>query len=307
MLFKYQKNSLSRRDFVKTGLAGGAGLILGKYKLFADEIKPDVWVFHGSDKTKLINSCLEVINKNGGLGKNVKTLALKVNAAWARTPEQGATTHPDLIDAFLKGCKTLGIKNIVLPEHSCHRAKQTFNMSGILKVAKANRASMIDLGSKKKYFIDVNLPEARILKKARVARQFLESDVVINMPVAKHHHGATLTIAMKNWLGAVEDRGFFHRNNLHQCIADLCTLIKPAWTIIDATRIMLDRGPQGPTKNMKYPDLLILSRDQVAADVYTSTLFVDNPLKVEYIKIAGEMHIGQNDLSKITVHKIEVT
>jgi len=280
--------------------------------LFVDRLglaapaKTDVWVFHNEDKTKLMDACLKVIAERGKFGRDVKKLTLKVNAAWIRTPEQGANTHPELVSAFLKGCRGFGIKNIVLPEHPCNPGRFSFPKSGILQVAKANGAKMFDLGSNRKLYKEVAIPKGRRLKKAMVGRDFLETDALVNMPVAKHHGATTLTMAMKNWLGAVLDRGFWHRSGLHQCIADFSSFIKPTWTIIDATKIMMDRGPNGPSKNMKHPNLLILSRSQVAADTYASTLFHDSPEKVPYLRIARQMKLGPTKLTEIAVHKVEV-
>ena len=140
----------------------------------------------------------------------------------------------------------------------------------------------------------------------KVAAEFLEADAIVNIPVAKHHSAAKLTMAMKNWMGSVEDRGYWHRNGLHQCIADFSTFIKPTWTIIDATRIMMDSGPQGPAKKVKKPDLLIVSRDQVAADAYTSQLFHPSVDEIKYLRIARDMKIGQTDISRMNVRKVEV-
>ncbi len=108
-------------------------------------------------------------------------------------------------------------------------------------------------------------------------------------------------------MGAVQDRGFWHRNDLHQCIADFSTFIKPTWTIIDATRIMMDSGPQGPTRNMKFPNLLILSRSQIAAAVYAYTLFHNTPDKVGYLRIARENKMGPATIAEIELHKLEVS
>ena len=305
------KRAVARREFIRMGVAGAGSILLSDTLAFAADQKggrkTDVWVLHGKNKKDLMNACLKVIAENGGFGKKVKKLTLKVNAAWWRTPEQGANTHPELVEAFLRGCKDQGIKELVIPENPCDAAKNTFPRSGLLAVAKANGVPMIDLRSDKKLFKEVEIPKGKRLKKALVGKHFLETDALVNMPVAKHHSGADLTMAMKNWLGAVRDRGYWHRNNLHQCIADFSSFIKPAWAIVDATRIMLDRGPKGPSKNMKEPNLLIVSKDQVAADAYTSTLFPGRgPDKIKYLTIAGQMKLGTVDLAKIAVHKIEV-
>ena len=294
---------LSRRDFIRTGVLGLTALGLPR-SLFAADSTTQVWMIHGTNNAALMRRAIEIIDKNGGFGRNVRSLALKVNAAWAREPETGANTHPELVDEFLKGCHASGISNITLPEHPCARAEQSFTRSGILAAAEENEAEMIDLGGRD--YDEVELPNARNLRSAKVARQYLESDVVINMPVAKHHGGATLTISMKNWMGAVQDRGFWHRNDLHQCIADFSSFMKPRWSLVDATRIMKSRGPQGPSRDMEHPNLLIVSRDQVAADTVAATLFHKDPTKaVKYLKIAGEMGIGETKLDHITIHKIE--
>ena len=93
------------------------------------------------------------------------------------------------------------------------------------------------------------------------------------MPVAKHHGGATLTISMKNWMGAVDNntRRSWHRDGLHQCIADFSTYLKPHLVIVDATRIMLDHGPQGPGK-LAHPHEIIFSTDPAAADAYAGSV-----------------------------------
>jgi len=305
----YSGKTISRRTFIKASVATGMLLSLDPIDVYAaDGTGADVWVVTGADKAKLMRKCLEIIQQNGGFGIGVKNLALKVNAGWDRKPEDGANTHPELVDAFLKGCKEAGMAKVVLPEFSCHPAQKTFMASGIFEVAKKNGAEMIDLGTDKSSFVKTSLPKAVSLKEAEVSKYFLESYAVVNMPVAKHHSAASLTMAMKNWMGAVKDRGFWHKNNLHQCIADIATLIKPQWTIIDATRTMMDSGPQGPAKVLNTPNCVILSKDQVAADAYTAkTLFPESIWsKALYIKIAGEMKSGVADLDKMTIKKLEV-
>jgi len=304
---------LSRRQFMQAALAGGAASLLTGRMAFALEeaasapARTPVWIFHGQDKSALMKACMKTIAENGGLGDGARKLTLKVNGAWIRTPAQGANTHPELVDAFLKGCKDQGIAEVVLPEHACAKATESFVKSGLLDATKANGARMIDLQREKSLFKDVELPGGQNLKSARVAADFLETDVLVNMPVAKHHSGASMTCALKNWMGAVEDRNFWHRNNLHQCIADIGTLLRPRWTLVDATRIMLARGPQGPTDEMNRADLLILSRDQVAADAYTASLFPEDiQERIHYLRIAREMKLGAAEMSQLDVRKIEV-
>ena len=150
------------------------------------------------------------------------------------------------------------------------------------------------------------MPKGKICQKAKVSRDLLEADCLINIPVAKHHGGATLSLSMKNWMGAIDNntRRAWHRQGLHQCIADFSTFLKPTLVVIDATRIMLDHGPQGPGK-LAHPHEIILSRDPVAADAYAATLFGRKPFDIPHIRIAQEMGVGCADLAKVKVERIE--
>ncbi|MDF7805935.1 DUF362 domain-containing protein [Pontiellaceae bacterium B12219] len=301
--------SSTRRGFVKMGTAGTTLAMAASATevLAAENSGPDVWMLHGSDPRKLMQKALDIIQENGGFGPDAKTLALKVNAAWGRTPEEGANTHPDLVDVFIEGVKKGGIKTVVVPENPCSNAKISFDRSGIERVVKSHKCKMIDLKRKDKSFREVQIPKGKNLKSAEVAGEFLDADVVVNMPVAKHHKGSTLSMAMKNWMGIVKDRRFWHQNDLPQCIADFSSFFQATWTIIDATRCMMDSGPQGPAKELKHPDLLIISRDQVAADSVASAIFHDSPYDITYLKYAEEMGIGVVDQSRMNIHKIEVS
>ncbi len=302
------KSRISRRDFLKYTLTTGVAATIAPSWLALGRPQPidgtKVWIIHGTDKKKLMAKCLEIIFENGGFGSHPDNLTLKVNAAWARTPETGANTSPELVGAFLAGCRDAGIKKLTLPEHPCNNAKYAFTRSGILAEAEKYDADMIDLKKKKKFYKDYSISKGKSLTEAKVARQFMECDALVNMPVAKDHSAAVLTAAMKNWMGAVEDRGFWHRNDLNQCIADFSSFIKPQWSIVDATRLMLTKGPQGPSKDMKYPNLLVVSRDPVAADSFSATLFNDSIDKIGYLTIAKEMRLGETDLDRMNIIRL---
>ncbi len=308
MDYQESDSKVSRRDFIKMSAAGAIALALPGGRLLGSAVggATDVWVFHGKDNQALMRKAMEIVFKNGGFGKKAKNVALKVNAAWTRTPQQGGNTHPELVDAFIEKTMESGVKNIVVPEHPCRSGRESFPKSGIIQVVSKHGQKMIDLGKNRKSYRQTTLPKAVTLKKAKIAAEFLDADAVVNMPVAKHHGSAKLTMAMKNWMGAVLDRGAWHKSDLHQCIADFSTFMKPTWTMIDATRIMMDSGPQGPARKLKTPHLLIVSKDQVAADAYTSRLFHPSINAVKYLRIARAMKIGQTDLKKMNVRKIEV-
>ena len=120
--------------------------------------------------------------------------------------------------------------------------------------------------------------------------------------MAKHHGLSRLTLGIKNSMGVIGgNRGSLH-HDLGQSLADLATVIKPKLTLIDATRILLNNGPQGGNlADVRRLDTLIASADPVAADAYATTLFELRPDAIDSTVAAYRMGLGEMDLEKIRV------
>lgn len=295
--------SIKRRTFLKAGAT--AAMAAAVVPVQAAEPVSTVVVVHGEDIPKMIAAG---IAKMGGWEKFVKPgtkVALKPNLAWKSTPEQGGNTHPAIVREVVLAAEAAKAKQVLIPENTCQPEKETFPTSGILEALKGTKAKLYR--PKRADYVEVDVPKGKICRKAKVSRDLIEADCLINMPVAKHHGGATLTISMKNWMGAVDNntRRSWHRDGLHQCIADFSTYLKPHLVIVDATRIMLDHGPQGPGK-LAHPHEIIFSTDPAAADAYAASLFNKTPEDVPHIKLAGELGVGCIDLAKIKIERVEV-
>ena len=101
----------------------------------------------------------------------------------------------------------------------------------------------------------------------------MKADVLIDVPVAKTHGLARLTLGMKNLMGLIKNRSAIH-SNLGQRIADLTSLFHPTLTVIDAVRMLMANGPTGGNlDDVKQMDTVIVSPDIVAADSFAATLF----------------------------------
>jgi uncharacterized protein (DUF362 family) len=290
---------IHRREFLKASAAVAATLAFAPQRLFAQSTpaKSRVVVLHGTDIPLMLKTGVAALGGWGAFVKSGGRVTLKPNAGWASTPEQGANTHPALVEECIRSCVANGAASVVIPENSCSPSQKSFEMSGIGEAAKRAGARLYEPDDETD-FKTVELPRGKNLQQADVVRDVLETDCLINMPVAKSHGGAGLTVSMKNWMGSVRDRGFWHRNNLHQCIADCSTLIRPHLIIVDATRIMVTNGPRGPGK-LDLPNQIIFGIDPVAVDAYAATLFGKEPFSIPYIRIAHEMGLGCGDLSQI--------
>ena len=253
------------------------------------------------------------INEIGGMGRFVskgKTVLVKPNIGWDRSPSFGANTNPDLVEAVIRECYKYGASKVYVFDHTCDSWQGCYKNSGIEAAVKRAGGEIVPAASGS-YYIDTDIPKGKVLKKAQVHKLFLQCDTVISVPVLKHHSSTVLTASMKNLMGVVLDRGEWHRKDLHQCIADFSTLRKPDLIIIDGWRVMTKNGPRGySSSDIEEYRYMFFSTDPVAADSASAMVLaqtnsgIKKPADIRYIKIAGDMGIGRNDLSKINIKRI---
>jgi uncharacterized protein (DUF362 family) len=162
------------------------------------------------------------------------------------------------------------------------------------------------------YYRSVSLPKGKNLKETKVHQAIIDADKWINVPILKNHGGAQLTISMKNYMGIVWDRGYFHANNLQQCIADVCTYDKkPVLNVVDAYRLMKTSGPGGRSlADVVLSKGLFISQDIVAVDTAAASFFNqvrEMPLeRVGHLKRGEELGIGTMDLEKLNIKRIRM-
>ncbi|MCM8805039.1 MAG: DUF362 domain-containing protein [Candidatus Omnitrophica bacterium] len=296
---------MKRREFLKNSFIFLAGISFSnifKWKRnisFAEEKGSEIFVGKGTNYEEVT---IKVIEKMGGIEKFVKKgqkVIIKPNIAWNRTPEQGANTHPDVVSALVKLCKKVDAE-VIVTENPVNNWNVSFVTSGIKEsVEKAGGIIKPPIE-----WVKVNVG-GDVLKEAEVLKDVVECDVLIDVPVVKVHGGGVVTIAMKNFMGIVKDRGYFHRTDLHKCIAEITRYIlsKTRLIVLDATRIMLTRGPQGPGE-LEELNMVIAGTDIVALDAYGSTLLGKKPEQVPHIKYGAEMGLGIMDLNKVKIRNV---
>ena len=143
--------------------------------------------------------------------------------------------------------------------------------------------------------------------RAKVHELLLQADVFINVPVLKHHSSSDLTIGMKNLMGVVWDRQYWHRTDLMQCIADMAAYRKPDLTVVDAYRVVKRYGPRGlDEEDVQLMEAQLVSTDPVAADAAAAKLFGAGPKDASYIAKAAEAGVGRMDLDKLQIRRVRL-
>lgn len=308
---------MDRRDFLKTairgGIVAGSGLALGgvgglgRAAVAAEKGKDwDLVAVRGGEPEAMFDAAIEAYGGMGAFVSKGSKVVVKPNIGWDVPPERGANTHPALVGRIVTRCLEAGAKEVVVFDHTCDNWRQCYATSGIGKAVEDAGGKMLSADSQG-YYREVAVPRGKRLTKALVHQALLDADVFINAPVLKDHSSTRLTAGMKNLMGVVWDRGYWHRNDLHQCIADFASLRKPDLIVVDAYSIMKRNGPRGVSaSDVAIMKAQLLSRDCVAADAAAAKLFGLEPGEIRHIQLASDMQLGRMDLNDLAINRIKL-
>ncbi|UCC16816.1 MAG: DUF362 domain-containing protein, partial [Dehalococcoidales bacterium] len=219
--------------------------------------------------------------------------------------EYAATTNPHVVAALVTLCLDAGAERVrVMDRPFGGTSERGYQISGIGDAVKAVGGEIEVMSPMK--FRQFEIPEGIDIKKWPVYTDCVETDVLINVPIAKHHALARLTLGMKNLMGIIDNRTQFHFN-LGQRIADLTSLVQPHLTVIDTIRILKNHGPTGgDLADVEKTDTIIASHDMIAADSFTTRLFGLTPSDIPALRCAENMRLGVTDLTTVEVEEISV-
>jgi len=306
---------MDRREFIKKtvqgGIIAGSSMIFGRYsKALAAPSRStapyDLVAVKGAEPDMMFDKAIASLGGMSNFVSKGSKVLVKPNIGWDVTPDRAGNTHPGLVARIIEHCLNAGAKEVSVFDHTCDRWTQCYRNSGIEKAVKDAGGKIVS-GDSEGYYHKVTVPNGQRLTEAKVHELFLDANVFINLPVLKHHSSTNLTISMKNLMGVVWDRGYWHRNDLHQCIADFASYRKPALTVVDAYNVLKRRGPRGVSVNdVVQMKSQIVATDFVAADAAAAKLFGLEPSDIRYIQIADQMKLGRMDLSTLSINRIKL-
>jgi uncharacterized protein (DUF362 family) len=302
--------SISRRQFLKTTAAGVAFALAGNSGMGMSKDDQDLVVMAG-DPVGATKKALEAI---GGISRFVRKdqrVVLKPNMSFSNPPDLGSTTHPLVVATLARACIEAGAREVLVLDHTLRRAELCLERTGIRDACKQIKGVHVLALQERKFFREIKVPQGKVLERVEVMKEVLESDVLINVPVAKSHSATGVSLGMKGLMGLIWDRESFHSQyNMSQALADLATVIKPQLTVLDATRALVSGGPGGPGTVVK-PNLIIAGIDPVAVDSYGVTVASwygqrFNGRQVEHLLVAHQRGLGKIDVDQLKVLKESV-
>jgi uncharacterized protein (DUF362 family) len=264
----------------------------------------DLSVARGGEPEELVRRAMLAL---GGMERFVSRgdwVILKPNlCAGYNSYEYAATTNPWVMGALVRMCLEAGADKVQVMDFPFGgSAQNVYKRSGVQEEVEAAGGEMVLMSPIK--YVKTPIPAGTNIHEWVFYEDIFKADVVINVPIAKHHGLARLTLGMKNLMGVVLDREGLHRN-LGQRLADITSVVRPTLTVIDAVRILTNNGPTGGSlSDVQKLDTIIASPDIVAADSYATRLFNLKPEDITYIQAGATMGLGISDLSQLTIAEV---
>lgn len=300
---------MDRRKFLRLAAITGIGLSLPNnldrlFNIVEASEKIDLVVAHGASPSEITRAAIGAM---GGIKRFISRgdiVVVKPNIGWDRTPEQAANTNPEVVAAVVQLCFEAGARKVKVFDRTVNDPRRCYVQSGIAETAKALGAEVSYIDDRK--FKDMKI-NGNVLKSWPLYTEIFEADKVINIPIAKHHSLAKLTMGMKNWMGVMGGLRKQIHQRLDESLVDLAMTIKPTLVILDAVRILTANGPQGgDLGDVKRLDTVIVGTDQVAVDSYGATLFGMKGKDLGYVKIADKSGLGRMDISGLRIKKVNI-
>ncbi len=303
---------MDRRKFLQQVSLWSAGIILTPpvFDLTAEasanrKTNPDIIVIKGKAYDTMVE---QVVEKMGGIQAFVKSgdrVVIKPNIGWDRNVEQAANTNPAVVSKLAQLCLDAGASKVLVFDRTCNEKRRCYANSGIQQAIKQIKDKRIKLSHiDKRKFVPVTIEGGTALDQWTFYKDALEADTYINVPVAKHHGSSGLSIGLKNTMGVIGGaRGKLHWQ-LGEKIADLNRVIQSSCTIVDATRVLTRNGPQGGSlSDVKQLDTIVGSKDPVAVDAYSTTLFGLEPDEIDSTVFAHKAGLGQMNLDQCNIQE----
>ncbi len=257
------------------------------------------------DPAAMVDAAMDAL---GGMGRFVSrgaTVLVKPNIGWDRAPELAANTNPELVARVVELCLAAGAASVIVMDRPCNDPRRSYTNSGIQAAATAAGASVLHADDER---IRTTNLAGEVLSQWGVYREMMDVDVRINLPVAKHHRLARVTLGMKNWMGCVSGRRGVMHQHINKAVVDLAAFFRPQLTILDAYRVLVANGPSGgDVADVRKIATLCAGADPVAVDTFGASLFQYGPDDISYLRMAEERGLGSRDLSSVGVTELDLS
>ena len=307
--------AMSRRDFLALhaalacGLLGLPALRGGLAHAVTDQATagaaPDIARVTGAPAAAT-RAAVELLGGMVAFVKRGQRVVIKPNMSFNADVDSATNTHPEVVRELLVMCLEAGAGSVRVLDHAFGSGTRSLERSGILGLCEGVAPGVCHNLTQERYYHESPIDNAAQMHGNAFMRDVLEADVLIAAPVAKAHSSTGVSLSLKGQMGLILDRGCMHsRYDLDASIVDLCSKVRPALAVIDASRVLSTNGPGGPGKVLT-PREIIASADPVAADAMAVAAYEwygrrIQPRQVAHIALAHKRGLGRMDIEQLRV------
>lgn len=256
------------------------------------------------DRVRIHEAVRQAVDLIGGIKTYIKPgerVLIKPNLLKAGSPDRAITTHPEIVRAVIRLVHEAGGIALIGDSPGFGDLEKVAEQTGILDVLREEGAGLADMDEA------VGLPNAGQFHRFELARSAHEADAVINLPKFKTHGMMIMTGAVKNLFGCVPGRRKVQwhfstgvsREAFARMLVELCALIAPRLSIMDAVLGMEGNGPgSGDPRRI---GLVLASPDPVALDAVCARIAGVDPNLLYVLRAAAAARYGEVKPDRIQV------
>ncbi len=233
------------------------------------------------------------------------TILIKPNMLTRTSPEKAVTTHPVVVESVIMVLKEFGARaeNITIADSSGGPSNSAilqgnYTVCGFSLVAKKQGVNLYT-----KLIGKTVKTEGTIVKEFELIEPAVQSDIIINLAKFKTHVMTGMSGAVKNLFGTVPGlkKAEFHmrfpdKDNFANMIVDLCEVVKPTFTIVDAVNGMEGDGPAGG--KVRYLGLLMAGKNPYNIDLAISYMMGFDPMTLPIMSAAIKRGLAPEKLDE---------
>ncbi len=250
-----------------------------------------------------VYKALDLIDCKSAL-KGYSRVLIKVNFITDKTWETGATTDPLVVEAIIDRLKPLGLAlSVVESDATMTNADKACEVTGMKEMCSRNGVEFINLRYTKEK-VKLEVPDEEALGSIIVPK-IVTQCAIVSVAKLKTHSSTGVTLGMKNLFGLLPDKfkAKYHARGISKVIVDINTVVKSAFTVIDGFVAMEGKGPVNGTPVKM--DLIIASKDIVAADATGCRVMGIDPHSLSHTRRAAEKGLGNIDNIQLIGDKLE--
>jgi len=320
------EHPLGRREF----LLMGAGLLIGAGARSKTASKSVVSIVRiQNDKVAMaVEKAIDLLGGIRRVTKGINTVMLKPNLV---STQAEATTKPAAVRTLAEMMQRAG-KEVSIGEGSAAAPKfnvvgsevfrtrkreildpmqqYVFEQLGYVEMARSLRIPLVNLHSGD--LVDVAVPGGFVFDKLTLHRSLTQVDLLCSVPMMKTHQLATVTLGMKNLVGAFPGTVYQSiRGHMHDVAAkveptaasavvvDMVRANKLGLVVVDGSMAMEGNGPSsGPTFKM---NVIVAGTNPLATDMVAAYLMGFEPKDIPTFGWANKAGMKPSSLEEIEI------